>query len=261
MLKKFLMMAIVAVTASLASPSASQATFSLTLSGAGNVSVSDDTTGINQLATSGAVGDLLDADGNARAISVSEKIGTKFTFLNDLSTNFTYNGLTFSAVSANAFEGPGVVSRVTDFSTSVRNLSGSQKTVVITVTDDAFLLPNGAQLVLRANVALQGTPSGTFSITSKADAFPDAATVSTTITTKTSTFADVAFNRTANSFTLSNTITLVLENGASVDFSSSSEVFNATPVPSALILAAFGIPAFGLLRRRFATKVEATTAV
>ena len=252
MFRNFLMTAVVAVAVLLTAATESRATFSLTLTGGApaSVPIADDTTGINGVGTTGAVGDLLDTVGSTRNIVVGRKTGVNTFGNNTFSDTFSYGGLDFTNLSGTGVEnGPGGITKSAAAAGSVVNNSGSSKTVTITVTETAYLLPSGSDLSLRANLTIIGSTSGVYLVTSQALASPSNADVSVSRFALGESNLSTPFTRTAASFSLRNVITLTLSNGAFVNFTSSAEVTTATPAPAGLLLAAFGIPAFGLLRR------------
>ena len=280
MLKKFLMMAIVAVTASVASPSASRAGFSLTMTyGANSFTVNDRTSGNVAFDQTLSVGNLTDGNASIRNIGVVavsdvtlvspgfNGITTTSAFYLDANLNYapTSAGALFRIVNLSAVATETSSSRVSSTVASIQYLGSGPAQVTILTQDNTFNAPAGNGIkALHVGLTILENKDGV-SVTSTAFATPDDSTVSVSSasTVPTGFSATTLYDRTGAPapFTLKNTATVNFSGAASVQFQSDSEVLNATPVPSALILAAFGIPAFGLLRRRFATKVEATTAV
>ena len=246
MLKKFLMMAIVAVTASLASPSASRAGFSIKIdNGASTITVSD--------------GDALDLDTDPNSIQIVKTVG-------DYKVNITATTTSPTAV--------GGLHTLTDGLATLEKKTNSNPgaSLKITLFSDGFSLggPGGPETVLVTNKLSQSSFQQLGSVATGVSTISPPGGVSgttptatligggNTATASTTTLVTIS----SNPFSLTNVFELSgLNVGSSFSGSISTTAEIATPVPSALILAAFGIPAFGLLRRRFASKVEATTAV
>lgn len=142
------------------------------------------------------------------------------------------------------------------------NNSATNK-LTITVTSDGFDSPGipGDTLNLVNYLEInRWTGSSGDKITAYSYAFPDLATTGL-VTGNTQGFSGQSnslFHRSGSTYTITQVMEVTLSQGGAASFVGTANV--VTPVPSALILAAFGIPAFGLLRRRFAKKVEMTTA-
>ncbi len=236
MFRKFLVMAVVAVTAALTAPSRSEATFTLTLdSGTSSVLIMD-----------GGIGDL---DGIVNGSIVASK-----TF-----DNFEFN-VTASTSSPDGFTSGGVLS-ITQ-ATKIRSTSAAAAGVpVVTVFSDGFAFggaPVSPKAKLTNTIASSlftgstGNAGGTSTINA-----PGGAAGTTAVAQVNAPLSGSGANQTtllvtvsSTPFSLSNKLT-INNLGASNTFtgSLSTTADLVTPAPAGLLLAAFGIPAFGLLRR------------
>lgn len=255
MFRKFLVMAVVAVTASLVAPTLGQAAFSVNLSStsAGATPASDK---LVTDYTSGPIpgnGTVFDIDSAFRGITLGT-INTPFP--DQFAVHGAFN-IRFSASAAELASGAVVLGSTGAF--SIANTSNSVATLVLTLQETAFNLPSGpgAFFVRNKLTNLQFAPgSATFTLTNESNAFDGTTSSSPNILSVTQAtplpFAgsqSTSWTRTGGgSYTVQNIITLVLSGNSTLTFQASSEVL-PTPAPAGLLLAAFGIPAFGLLRR------------
>lgn len=222
MIRKFLLTAALAFIAALAAPSSSQAAlvFSLTING----------TTIND-------GGLGDADGikNGTILVAENRVfdGYKFSGFSASSSSPTTDGGTFNI---------GQGGKIT-------NTINNAGLLTVTVLSDGFVNPVAGLMVTNtlSNTLFQGggVTTGQTTVTPGG--------ISPLVTLFKKDFGSSSFNTNtpAGLFTMSNVFTLNgLAQGNNYRGSLSSEAIPA-PAPAGLILAALGLPAFGLLRRKF----------
>ena len=240
MFRKFLMMAAVAVTAALIAPSESRAGFSVSLTGTSPV-----------LATRL----VLDRVGGAPANADDDQSGAvNRIVLGNLVDGIgsLYNGLSILMNAVSKSPNAELDSLTTSTVNTITNSSGGTVSVTIVITDDSFTAPVNGVYVLKNNLTIV-SKTGVSMLETVGSATNSPATTAATnagspapVSDSTSTF----WTRTGSpsTFALTTTIRLTLANNGTVNFQTSLDVLN-TPTPAGLLLAAFGIPAFGLLRR------------
>ncbi len=242
MSRKFLLM-VVAVVASLAVVSESRAAFSVTFSTAGatTVVVQD--------------GSALDSNLTTNEITVANfSLGS-----------YDFSGFTASSNAPSAVTEIDGIRRITSGFT-VRTTGTPQGSLFVELLEDAFAFPGPTDVLVRnlignstisrgnATTTTIISPGGTTSTVMVMPPAPGSA--SSTLLTSTS-----------GVFTLTNRFTLNSQvSGSQFSGTSTSEVLpansqaaNPTPAPAGLLLAALGIPAFGLLRR-FSRKMGTASA-
>ncbi len=242
MFRKFLVLAVVAVTASILAPSRSEAGFSVVLTGTAPVlaarTVSDRVGG-------SAVDNNDDLAGLKGIIQLSDAGNGILS---------TYNGLTIRFTATSSAPAAFSSSLQTTTNATISNTTNSAVSITILVSDDTFVTPGNGDYVLRNDltvVTLSG-PGTTISSSSSATSNPavtPTATASAVTPTAVSTEAFWTRTNSPTPFTLGTLITLTIGAGGAINFQTNLDVVNATPAPAGLILAALGIPAFGLLRR------------
>jgi len=202
-------------------------------------------------------------------------------FTNNLSSDFfldanldvtTEANALFRIRNLNAVGTETTFSRITGTNAGIDFLgtAGTMPTVLSIIISDTFNVPNGPGNLLTVGLTVLLNSKGNL-ITSTSSATPDGSSVSVSSNrvvlpgdTPGAIGDMTTFNGTGAPFTLTNTTTINFAPGSTVQFQSGSSVLpagsvEAVPAPSALILAAVGLPAFGVLRRRFAK--PATPAV
>jgi len=250
MLKRFLLMAVVAVTATFVASSDCKAGYSILLqSGSNSLLITD-----NNVAPSS---NTLDKNLNLGFITTAQTGPGGANTLGVQFANYRF------ALDSSSGAPDGEVGLFTQTRFRIFN-NGATNTLKITVLDDTFTSPGlaGDTLSLTNYLKINSLTAGTGNkVTAYSNASPALAT--TGVLTGTAAGYEnsnsITYHRTGTPYSISQVFEVTLANGGSTSFVGTASV--TTPVPSALILAAFGIPAFGLLRRRFASKVEATTAV
>lgn len=252
MFRKFLVMALVAVAAAIAVPSVSQAGFSITLTSAQQVGLPASPVEIIDLFPGSAV-----AATSAPFLDQADLTKGVITLgIQNPRNPLVFAGLQIflTSISTAPIGNPPIGSTVESTTqTQIRNTSGSAVTLTIFVNDNTFEQPTSGDFLL-TNVVTVSQISGIGSSFSSTARFTDPnSTVNTpVIATTVGTFQErsVIFNRNSGAtFTLANTIVVTLGINGVINFQSNLDVAQATPAPAGLLLAAFGIPAFGLLRR------------
>ncbi len=222
MIRKFLLTAALAVTAALAAPSASQAAFTLTI----NATV----------ITDNMAGDL------------DPTVGTIF-YSNALGINgYSIVGITASTTSPTTFGGLYSVS----VNATVRGLGTQVAPLVISADSGGFVYAGGFVTV---NNSLARSFLSTGSVTGNTTITPGGTTSTATVTSGISGDTSSLVTSTAASFSLSNKLTITGLTGTGRFNGSLDSDVSPTPAPAGLILAALGLPAFGLLRRKFSKVV------
>ena len=226
MIRKFLLTAALAVTAALAAPSASQAAFTLTFQvGANTLVVTDNGVG----------------DSNPLAGKIDVNPLTPAFFGYDLSE---YGARTSS---------PGTLGDeyVLSQRGQITKTDNSAAPLKVTVFSDGFVQTGFGLTVANrlANTLLQGT-----GVTTTGQTTVTPGGVSPLATVSTNGGSDNTFfnTTTVGTFSMSNEFNISgLNKGKSYVGSLTTAAFVPTPAPAGLILAALGLPAFGLLRRKF----------
>ena len=254
MIRKFLVMAVVAVAATLAAATQSQAAFTIAINS-------------TLMAQDNVLNDTDNTVGVITFDSSFQPGGTVAGYVVQITARLTNNGLGFGGanvlnVLVNASTTPAVVSPLT----------------ILTTSDGvAFPVLTGNVQLLNAVSYTQfsvGTASATSTIATSPYNTPIVPPTGSTTTPANLTGgapqqgnSSMLVTLGLNPFTLSNTLVIngLAGQGASFSGTLTSTVsplasdLNALPAPAGLLLAAFGIPAFGLLRR-FGRKVDATVA-
>ena len=218
MIRKFLLTAALAVTAAFAVPSASQAAFTLTING---VTITDNGAGD----TNGLLGEI--------GYSNASQDGYNFR---------SVTATTTSPVSVGGFY-------TIQLNANIRGINGVSP-IVITADSDGFVGAGGFVTVINAlsQSSFTGTGNATGTTTITAGGTTPVANVSSGAANADTT---TLIASTGPSFTLSNTLTITGLTGVNRFNGTLDSDVNPTPAPAGLILAALGLPAFGLLRRKF----------
>lgn len=276
---RFLLAGLAAASALLGLQSPAHAAFTVALNYNGTTRTITDRTGANPQAAvdqSLAIGDLTDTENTSRNIAVSAVASqTPFNggFSNNLSSEFFLDSNLNVTTAANAMflirnlSAVGTettFSRITGTNAGIDFLGTTNGTpaVLTILISDTFNVPNGPGNKLTVGLTVLLNKNGDL-ITSTSDATPFPSTVSTSSSDvvlpgmdPTGVAGNTTFNGTGGPFTLTNTTSVAFTDGNSIQFQSGTSVLpndaTATPAPSALVLAALGLPALGLLRRRFA---------
>jgi hypothetical protein len=225
MIRKFLLTTALAVTAALAAPSASQAAFTLTINGT--------------TITDGGAGDL---DPTAGVIFYTNNAGID---------GYRINGITATTTSPTSIAGLYTV----QVAANVRGLGTQVAPLVITSDSDGFAFTGGVVTVLNslsqsAFTSVGGSATGTTNITAGGTT-----PVATILSGPTNSDSTSLVTSTGVSFSLSNTLTITGLTGLERFNGTLDSDVRPTPAPAGLILAALGLPAFGLLRRKFSKVV------
>ena len=167
----------------------------------------------------------------------------------------------FSASATDNAGQPGVAIMNGSFSLSYFNQTGSAATLVVTFTENAYNLANfpGGQPgnpygYVSTTITNTGSPTGFTSATLVTTASAATSNSTNTISAAStgSTYTTTPFTSSAGNWSTTTTITYTVASNAFLSVSGFQ--FNnvaATPAPSALLLAGFGLPLFGFMRRGF----------
>ena len=263
MFRKFLVMALVAVVAALVAPSVGQAAFTMTIAATGGNSylIQDNyrtVAGTSNLPNQffldpTAAPNFDDAIGTSQ-FSVAQAVGAGKGEINvNLPANAPFFPDLLTQVNTKS-NSPGVLSGATLFSTALSlTYSGAVPlTLTITIADDTYTTPGAGTMYLSQTVSGTALPAGG-SATSQSSVTDSGGTASTIIQVIPAagsplTAPLVLFTRTNSVFTLG-TVIVVNFNGAGTATFTVNSALVPTPAPAGLLLAALGIPAFGLLRR------------
>ena len=245
MFRKFLMTAVVAVAVLLTAASDSRAGFAVVL---------DPNFASPTLAGSGRI--ILDRVGGAAANADDDQSGVALRIALGNSNDqipSTYNGFAIFLTATSSSPNAAADSIQTTTNIRITNTSNSTRTLVLLAGDDTFTAPgnggfvikNAITLVSATNlVALRSYAAATSNLAQTPDAVVPSETPVAVVTSTNWTRSGAP-----GTFSLATVITLTLGSGGIANFQTSLDVLNAAPAPAGLLLAAFGIPAFGLLRR------------
>jgi len=259
--RRFLTAALIAAVAALASPSVSQAAFTIQLSETGGPSV----TVSDRSATGGVLGAGTIQDANINSpgtatpgpgqITVGTSDGTNISpgaSLGDFIVNFSGSERENLARSL-------TIGASSDGITRVVNQSSTAKTLKITLTEDGYTLPGGpANLAVTNSLTLLGVDGLTdnFSLSSTTQIFNNTPLANTlNLSTSipgtalgTASSSGIFARNGSGPYTVIHTFTLTLDAGATATFN--GQTLAAVPAPAGLVLVATAVPFFGLIRRR-----------
>jgi len=281
MFRKFLLTAVVAVTAALVAPATSQAQFVVTISDGANLATADYIT-VTVTATTAKItsagGNLVgllgtDLDG-AKVTGANFSTGAGGLFLspgNDGATIYgstskiTFEGATFNIVGGGSnYTGTAVVGEI-DISLTNLNQNTTTKTLIASVMETGFLAPTTPFATLQTTVDTLQPQTLPTTVTGSGSYDNGVATVSATIPSgQTGTSATSGSFPLATPYSLSAAVSLVgtIKTGPSGVLTNTGAETDliASPAPSGLILAATMVPFFGLLRRRLRQTVAPVVA-